>query len=357
MGVFPCGSCPKIFPYEKRLKDHLKKDHGIKKDYLINKQIAEWKGTVIPSVQAPEELKECCYCKKGFNPKDIAAHKRRCSQKGEAAVSNVSAELEGFANEAVQGTQEGTGNAPLGFDATSTTPENQDSIPNSKEGHKAAFQQFLVSRNATLKSIKGYMDLLNQWMDQCGDVEADGNLLIEKFPQFIEQLPSDWKKQEAFRMYGQFTCYAASLEGLRHGTIEFELVDGKAVPCKEKAYISRPRVLPILQEGDTQNRGKGCRNRKQTEVPNVPKPMKSVKIPGAKPSEPLVPIPMDVHTTNIIPSAKPYQKKRGKAVTPDWVDEDGNPRWYDEDDDDDGEWGKVRGKGKGKGKGKGGKGK
>ena len=93
MGVFPCGSCPKIFPYEKRLKDHLKKDHGIKKDYLINKQIAEWKGTVIPSVQAPEELKECCYCKKGFNPKDIAAHKRRCSQKGESAVSNVSAEL------------------------------------------------------------------------------------------------------------------------------------------------------------------------------------------------------------------------------------------------------------------------
>ena len=85
--------------------------------------------------------------------------------------------------------------------------------------------------------------------------------------------------------------------------------------------------------------------------------MKCVKIPGAKPSEPLVPIPMDVHTTNIIPSAKPYQKKRGKAVTPDWVDEDGNPRWYDEDDDDDGEWGKVRGKGKGKGKGKGGKGK
>ena len=348
MGVYPCGSCQKIFPYEKRLKEHLKKDHGIKKDYLINRQIAEWKGTVIPSIQAPEKLKECCYCKKEFSSTNIATHERRCAQKGETAnVADAAPKLKGVvaANDGVQETQ--------GWNA----PETQDSIPNSKEGHKAAFQQFLVSRNATLKSIKGYMDLLNQWMDQCGDVEADGNLLIEKFPEFISQLPSDWKKQEAFRMYGQFTCYAASLEGLRHGTIEFELVDGKAVSCKEKAYISQPRILPTLQEGDSQHRGRGFRNRKQTDVPNVPKPMKSVKIPGAKPSEPLVPIPIDVHTTNIIPSAKPYQKKRGKAVTPDWVDEDGNPRWYDEDDDDDGEWGKVRGKGKGKGKGKGGKGK
>ena len=345
MGVYPCGLCKKIFPYEKRLKDHLKKDHGIKRDYLVNRQIAEWKGTVIPSVQAPEKPKECCYCKKEFSPTNIATHERRCPQKGVSASKGV------------QGTLVGAGNAPLGLDAASSAPETQNSTPDSKEGHKAAFRQFLVSRNATLKSIKGYMDLLNQWMDQCDDVEDFGNVLIEKFPEFISQLLSNWEKQEAFRMYGQFTCYAASLEGLRHGTIEFELVDGKAVPCKEKAYISQPRILPILQEGDTQNRGKGCRNRKQTEVPNVPKPMKCVKIPGAKPSEPLVPIPMDVHTTNIIPSAKPYQKKRGKAVTPDWVDEDGNPRWYDEDDDDDGEWGKVRGKGKGKGKGKGGKGK
>ena len=72
MGVYPCGLCSKIFPYEKRLKDHLKKDHDIKKDYLVNRKIAEWKGTVIPSVQAPEKLKECSYCKKGFSPKHVA---------------------------------------------------------------------------------------------------------------------------------------------------------------------------------------------------------------------------------------------------------------------------------------------
>ena len=63
-------------------------------------------------------------------------------------------------------------------------------------------------------------------------------------------------------------------------------------------------------------------------------------------------------TVNIISSAKPYTMKRGRAIKPDWVDEDGNPRWNDEEDDE--EWGKEKSKGKGKGKGKsskGGKGK
>ena len=141
MGVYPCGLCPKIFPYEKRLRDHLKKEHGIKKDYLVNRQIAEWKGTVIPSVQAPEKPKECCYCKKEFSPKHLAEHERRCTRKGEAALQpDVVPELEGgvAAKEKVQGTQGGTGNVPFRIDASSSAAETQDPTPNSKEGHKAA---------------------------------------------------------------------------------------------------------------------------------------------------------------------------------------------------------------------------
>ena len=61
MGVFPCGLCNKIFPYEKRLREHLSV-HGIKRDYLVNQKIAEWKkASIIPTIQAPEELKECCF--------------------------------------------------------------------------------------------------------------------------------------------------------------------------------------------------------------------------------------------------------------------------------------------------------
>ena len=60
------------------------------------------------------------------------------------------------------------------------------------------------------------------------------------------------------------------------------------------------------------------------------------------------------HTINNIYSTKPYTMKRGRAIKPDWVDEDGNPRWNDEEDDE--EWGKEKSKGKGKGKGKSSKG-
>ena len=370
MGVFPCGSCSKTFPYEKRLKEHLKKDHGIKKDYLVNRQIAEWRNSsVIPTVQAPEKLKECRYCKKEFSPKHLAAHERRCTQKGDVAI--------------VQETQGEVGNVPLGIDATTSAPETQDSIPWTKKGHKVAFHQFLVSRNVPLRYTKDFMDLLNQWMEQCGDVEADGDMLIEKFPQFIDQLSSNWQKQQAFMMYSQFSCYAAGMEGYRHGSIEYKLEGGKAVPIQVKAYISRPRVLPSFQEGDSQQRGRRCRDRKQTEIFNAPKLVKAARNPLAKPVEedqstpanmsPQVPIsqslenqnpdtfqiPVDEndgsnHTINNIYSTKPYTMKRGRAIKPDWVDEDGNPRWNDEEDNE--EWGNEKSKGKGKGKGKSSKG-
>ena len=384
MGVFPCGLCKKIFPYEKRLKEHLKKDHDIKKDYLVNRQIAEWKNTsVIPSVQPPEKMKECRYCKKEFTSKNITTHERRCTQKGEAAnAPDVAPQLEGAgsANVGVQGAQGGASNAPLG-------QEPQDVVPTSKEGHKDAFHQFLVSRNVPLKSIKGMVALLDQWMELCADLTADGDMLIEKFPQLIDQLSSNWKKQEAFRMYNQFTCYASGMEGFRHGSIEYKLAGGKAVPIEGKPHISRPRVLPSIQEGDSQQRGWGFRDRKQTEFFNAPKPVKAVKNPLVKPSNPpeekdqstsanmapqvaisqssrnqnLDTFQINVtandgssRTINIIPSAKPYTMKRGRATKPDWVDEDGNPRWNDEEDNE--EWGNEKSKGKGKGKGKSSKG-
>ena len=318
-------------------------------------------------------MKECRYCKKEFTSKNITTHERRCTQKGDVAI--------------VQETQGGVGNVPLGIDATTSAPETQDSIPWTKKGHKVAFHQFLVSRNVPLRYTKDFMDLLNQWMEQCGDVEADGDMLIEKFPQFIDQLSSNWQKQQAFMMYSQFSCYAAGMEGYRHGSIEYKLEGGKAVPIQVKAYISRPRVLPSIQEGDSQQRGWGFRDRKQTEFFNAPKPVKAVKNPLVKPSNP--PAEKDQSTSanmapqvaisqssrnqnldtfqinvtandgssrtiNIIPSAKPYTMKRGRATKPDWVDEDGNPRWNDEEDDE--EWGKEKSKGKGKGKGKSSKG-
>ena len=369
MGVFPCGSCSKTFPYEKRLKEHLKKDHGIKKDYLVNRQIDEWKkSSVIPTVQAPEKLKECHYCKKEFSPKHLAEHERRCTQKGDIAiVPDVAPKLNGAvaANEGVQETQGGVGNVPLGIDATTSAPETQDSIPVNKKGHMVAFHQFLVSRNVPLRYTNDFMDLLNQWMELCHDVSAEGEVLIEKFPQFIDQLNSDWKKKQAFMMYSQFSCYAAGILGFSDVYLEFKLEGGKAVPMEAKAFVSRPRVLPSIQEGDSQQRGKGCRNRKQTEIFNAPKPVKAIQNPLAKPVEEdqstpanMTPevaisqsletqnpdtfqIPVDENdgsnpTVNIISSAKPYTMKRGRAIKPDWVDEDGNPCWNDEEDDE--EW-------------------
>ena len=110
--------------------EDLKKDHDIKKDYLVNRQIAEWKNTsVIPSVQPPEKMKECRYCKKEFTSKNITTHERRCTQKGEAAnAPDVAPQLEGAgsANAGVQGAQGGASNAPLG-------QEPQDLVPTSKE--------------------------------------------------------------------------------------------------------------------------------------------------------------------------------------------------------------------------------
>ena len=379
MGVFPCGFCDKVFPFMQRLKDHLKV-HGLTKPYLVNRQIAEWVGSIIPSVQAPEEPKECSFCKKGFHPKNLAAHMRRCAQKGKVALApegtgaaDAAPEPEGAvaANGGVQETQGGAGNASGEVEAANAASEPQDGFPTSKGGLRAGFHKFLVSRNVALKSITGFMALFDQWIELCGEEEAHGTVLIEKFPQFIDQQPSNWKKQEAFRLYSQFCCYISSLfESFGpHGITEFKLVDGKAVPAKEKAYISRPRVLSSRPEGNSQHSGRGCRDRKKTEPYNVPKPVKAVKNPRAKPSKPLAPVEVDEDQSTpanqtppvsisqgseqqnpgIIRDVQPYQKKRGKVTKADWFDEDGNPHWYDEDDDE--EWGKGKGKGKG-GKGK-----
>ena len=391
MGVFPCGDCNKVFPFEKRLRDHLGSFHGIKKPHLVNRKIAEWKGSVIPSEQTPEELKECCFCKKGFNPKNLAAHKRKCPQRGEMAnvptgteAADAAPEPEGAvaANGGVQGTQGGAGTAPGGVEAADTASEPQDAMPDNKEGYKVGFHQFLVSRNVSLRFTKEYMALFNQWLELCGEIDFDWDVLIDKFPQLVDQLSSDWQKQVAIRMYSQFSCYASGLDGSGL-KIDFTLVDGKAVQVEEKKeFISRPRVLPSLQEGDSQHRGRGCRDRKKTEPYNIPKPVKAVKNPRPKPSKPLAPVPVDKQqstpaakgpqastsqgseeqqdpgivrinltsgdesTMKVIGSAASYQMKRGRVTKPDWIDEDGNPRWNDEDDD--GEWGKGKGKGKGK---------
>lgn len=256
MGVFPCGICNKIFPYEKRLKDHLKDHHGFNKASLVNNKIAEWKGSIIPSTQVPEEKKECCFCKKGFSSKHLAEHKRRCAQRDEAANAP--------ANRGAHGTLGGEGNASGGIQAAKTDTEPQEAMLNTKEGHKAHFHQFLIERGTALKLIQKYMELLDQWMDLFGDEHALGSAMIETFPRFIDQLPTSRKKTEAFSLYGQFTCYAASFESDRpQGSIEFKLMDGKAVPVEERPYITKPRVLPSLQEGDGQLRGRGCRHRKE----------------------------------------------------------------------------------------------
>ena len=396
MGVFPCGLCPKTFPFEKRLRDHLGSVHGIKKAYLVNRKIAEWKEeSLIPSEQTPVELKECCYCKKGFNPKNLAAHKRKCPQREEVAnvptgteAADAAPEPEGAlaANGGVQGTQGGAGTAPGGVEAADTASEPQDAMPVNKEGYKVGFHQFLVSRNVSLRFTKEYMALFNQWLELCGEIDSDGKVLINKFPQFVDQLSNDWQKQVALRMYSQYSCYASGLDGsgLR-GRIDFTLVDGKAVRVEEgKVFISRPRVLPSLQEGDSQHLGKKCRDRKKTEPYNIPKPVKAVKNQRARPSNPLAPVPVDEQPStsaakgpqastsqglgeqqepdivrtglarndgevNIVSNGAPYPMDRVKVVLvrPDWYDEERKPHWN----------GDECGKGKGKGKGKGGKGK
>ena len=270
MAIFRCGLCAndRTFPFRKRLEDHLKSHHGLKKQYEVNRQINAWfkDGTISDEVP----MTKCQHCGQEYNPKYKGDHLKKCP-------NHVPPEI-----------------------AEETTPaiSNEDMTP---PGDRERFQTFLAKR-VGLKSINRHMTIFDEWVAHCEDPDGDpsGGLMEDKLGSFIDKQPCVSRKEEVYNTYTHVVAYFHELAG--HSgppKVSFHLVDGKLVSGEEKAIHHRRRVhSPEKREG-SQTRGRGQRDRKQTVLYSAPQPAKAVKNSKAQPPVQQAPTPAAQHQATI----------------------------------------------------------